>query len=842
MRRPAFFIAACLLAGAVLGRMLALPLWGLAALWAVSVPVLIGVYMHRRRHPVSDPFAVLVACAAVLVLGAAFRQAIATREARLGEVQVRALSQAGLCRIQGTVAAEPLWRGEERERLGVVLRDVQARLLDSDGVRMDPAVDASLAKGGLACRVQVWLRREAAAQWRGREMVRGERLEVVAVPLAPSEASHASLFDYRAYLRNRGIGAQAYVWRADRVRLAAQGEPSAERRLFGVVAHTRRAILARVDRLLPADRAALLRAVLLGDTGGLSPATREAFVRAGVAHVFAVSGLHTALLALLVYGLCRLVAVPRRTSAWLMIACLAVFSLLVGFRPSVVRAAVMAFFLAMPILRRRAMDRLQALSLAAACTMLVDSQAPFRSDFQFSYLCVFGILTLAPWLRGLLSVEVRAQKGWPGRRLAHLWNQWAALPLALVVAIQLATLPLLSIYYQRVSLVSALANPLCIPLAALALKTGWLMVALGPVAPVVESLLAPVVSWLAGAMLGLVDVLAAIPGASAPMPPMAWWVVGAYYLVLFTGAYMMPCRAPGESERGRARLLLRAAVCVVIAVWWPVLAALPHGDLECVMLDVGQGDCVVLHTPSGRTIMVDTGPDHAAPTVLGYLRVRCIGELAALVLTHPDADHIGAADEILEGVYVDRVMISARRADTTAQRDLERALEAQGAPVGRVHAGMRLRGLGRASVRVLSPAPRHDATDSTNDLSVVLRVAFGRVAFLLTGDAGRRVERELLRRGPPEELKAQVLKVSHHGSATATAADFLDVVEPEVALVSVGRRNPYGHPHPEVLERLERAGATVLRTDRDGTIELRTDGARLRVRTHRRRAAGAISP
>ena len=249
--------------------------------------------------------------------------------------------------------------------------------------------------------------------------------------------------------------------------------------------------------------------------------------------------------------------------------------------------------------------------------------------------------------------------------------------------------------------------------------------------------------------------------------------------------------------------------------------------MELVVLDVGQGDALLLRSPRGRWILVDAGPrtrtyDAGARTVLPYLRRRGVRRLELVVLSHPDMDHVGGAEAVLRAYPVARVMDPGLAAGTEVFLDALEGARDRGVPwiVGASGDSLDLDGV---ALRVLWPPDvgeeRPLDPDGANEASLVLEVRYGSFAALLTGDASVGVEEAFL----PVLLSpvVQVLKVGHHGSLTATSPELLERISPEAAVISVGRRNRYGHPHPSVLRRLENAGVEVLRTDRRGTLTLR---------------------
>jgi len=818
-----------MLAGAVSGRIIEIPSW-IALCLAAGCLFAGGVLAVRRRSPErigASGMDRLAAAGVVFLLAgfflvAFFQQDFAVRREKRAGAVIRERQGAGRVILRGTAAGEPDVRAG-RERVLLVLRDVQV-ISTAHGSRHIPG------------HIQVSLVGEAAQQWMRSPPFQGDRVQVHAAIQLPQPRSHADLFDYRSYLRSRGIGGVATVWDTGRVSLLEPEGRNLERAFFSCVMRWRRSTLALLSQHLPPERAAVLRAMLLGETGGLDPDQRRLFNRAGVSHLFAVSGLHTGLLALMVFLLCRLVRIPPRASVWVLFAFLLIYCVLIGFRAPVVRGSVMAACLGLPYLARRRADHLTALSLAVILTLVVNPLAILRIDFQFSYLCAFGIITLYPTLSAIFR-RPPDQYSFGRRQLVYLYNQAIAGPLAVVLAAQLSLLPLLAVYFHQVSLIGFVANLFLVPWAFLVLAAGAAFSILGPLGSGLAGILGDLVSILTGGFIWMAHGFSRVSFASVRLPTFPWLLMTGYYLLLFVGPHMRMRSAPGEAEVRRARLALRVALAGVLVAWWPVLAGFapavsgPPGEFRLTMLDVGQGDCLAVELPDRRVFLIDTGPRQAGRSLTEYLRAEGIDEIEALIVTHTDADHIGAAPALFDECYVRRVLMGPSRSGTETQRRLDEALAHESAPVYRVGRGDRLGGTDPVRIEFLHPERSDNLFISTNERSVVTKVEYGEMTFLLTGDLEQGIERELVRALGAEMLEAEVLKVAHHGSGEGTGEVFLRAVRPEVALISVGRNNRYGHPGPDVLDRLARAGADVFSTPDSGFVELCTDGKRLWVRT-----------
>ncbi|MBT8488288.1 MAG: MBL fold metallo-hydrolase, partial [Gemmatimonadetes bacterium] len=288
---------------------------------------------------------------------------------------------------------------------------------------------------------------------------------------------------------------------------------------------------------------------------------------------------------------------------------------------------------------------------------------------------------------------------------------------------------------------------------------------------------------------------------------------------------------------GQARRRLVAAYMAVAVVGWPLAVTLEgRGSLELLVIDVGQGDALAVRTPGGRWLLVDAGPpaDGPAPAhpVVATLRARGVRRLEALVLTHPDADHFGGAGAVLTSFGVGRVLDPLLPAPKPAYADVLEIAQVQGVPWSAARAGMKWT-VDDVEFEVLHPG--EILPEEANEASVVILLRWREFEALLTGDAGVDVERDI----SSSAGDIEVLKVGHHGSRTSTGSDLLGVTRPELAVISAGRRNRYGHPHGEVVERLDEAGVRIVRTDVHGDIRLlvRRSG-RMDVRLQRAHVGG----
>ncbi|HUF27163.1 MAG TPA: DNA internalization-related competence protein ComEC/Rec2 [Gemmatimonadaceae bacterium] len=632
-----------------------------------------------------------------------------------------------------------------------------------------------------------------------------------------------------AYVRGRVAGGSCRLPVSLAVAAGAARDGSLVR-VTGVPAEARRGLLLRRAEVrelappsgLPAVRASarvaidevfgsdapVARALLVADGRLLAPEIRERFAAAGMVHLLAISGLHVGIIAAaahLCFGAMRL---SRRAAALATVATIVLYVGVLGFPAPACRAAVMLGVATAARLTQRPTSSWAVLAIGALLPLVQP-----RTILEIGYhLSVCGVATLMA--AGALGRRVLAPRlgGWPLRVARDL------LAGTLTTA---ATAPLVAGAFGVVSVVGPLTNLVAGPLLGLLQPMLFLALLLAPL-PVLGRFVADA----AHPLLRLLDAIAST-GAGAPFATIA--VTPSLGAGLLAGASAAAVLAACVA-RFPMRPLVAAAGSLALLAWLPLLPARPT-DVELHVIDVGQGDAIAVRTDRGRWIVIDAGRawrggDAGRATILPYLRRRG-GAMPAFVLSHPHADHAGGAATLIRALRPETFWDAGFVAPSETYLDALAAAESAGTVWRRARPGDSLRVDG-VTLHVLAPDSAWTASlTDANEASVVVLVRFGSVRFLLVGDAERAEEQWLLDHAG--DLRADVLKVGHHGSRTSSTQAFLDAVSPGVAVVSVGAGNSYGHPSPEVLAALADRGADVLRTDLMGTIVLRTDGTRLQV-------------
>ncbi len=688
----------------------------------------------------------------------------------------------------------------------------------------------------------------------------GDRLRVEGTIGEPPELEE---FDYAAYLARQGI---AEVLDARSVEIVGTGEGSPfYRSLYGA----RRQLAASIAVVVPEPQAALGQATLLGLRRNIPTELTEAFRRTGTAHLLAISGLHVGIL--LGISLAASAALlGRRHHLHLIAPLLAIwlYGLLSGMSPSATRACIMGSVFLASLAFGRQRGSLAPIGVAAALMVAISPSVLYSISFQLSFAAIAGIAAYSDTFGdGLRSSIDRLVGRWSILRTPIVG---IADMLGVSFAATIATLPLIAFHFELVSTLGIPASVLTLPVLPFLIvgSAGAALVGL------VSTTLATPLGWLAwsaGAYLtGLVTLLAGLPGASVEIGDLAAPAVAAYYSVLLLayGATVMFLGAVREVLRGvvfwrghrnssqanwrspQAARTSRSKNIKNIAMWLLVPAAffaslawsqaLTNEDrLHVVFFDVGQGDAIFIETPGGRQMVVDGGADPLLMTRLLGERMRFTDRhLDIVAATHPNSDHIGGLVQVLERYDVGAVLERRIEYESGTYQAWERAVkeeETGGAMVIEARAGQVIALDRDVLVEVLGPPSellRGTESDADN-ASLVLRLVYGEVSMLLTGDIFAEGERALVARGA--EVDSDVLKVPHHGSDSSSTSVFLNAVSPAAGVISVGEGNRYGHPHAEVLERLREIvddGMLFLTAER-GSVEFISDGETLWVRTER---------
>ena len=549
----------------------------------------------------------------------------------------------------------------------------------------------------------------------------------------------------------------------------------------------------------------MAKALLIADQHQISPEMRDRYARAGIIHMLSISGLHVAIIGSAVLLLLRLARFPPPFAAVGSMLVTAMYVGVIGAPPPALRSAAMLGAGTISRLRQRPTSPWASWAVGAIVP-LVQPRTALDLGYQLSVVGIAGLIASGVLARRFLAPRLSGDRLVIGRDL-----------LTSIVA-TVVSAPLVTWYFGRLSIIAPLANLAAGPVISVLQPTLFLALVFAPI-PAVAHFIAAAAHPLLRAFDGIAIVAAAVPGGSLPVTPSLSAVIG--------GSAAVASLLVASLSRYPGRPLVVFGLAMTVVAWAPAIHLPYSGDVELHVLDVGQGDAILLRTDKGRWVLIDAGRtwssgDAGRSTVIPYVRRRG-GTLESFILSHAHSDHVGGAASVFRALRPHTFWDAAFAQGSDVYDKSLRAARDAGVEWHRVHPGDEL-DVDGVAIEFLAPDSAWTASlGDPNEASTIALVRFGLVRFLLVGDAEQAEEGWLLDQAR-SELHADVLKVGHHGSSTSTSDEFLAAVHPSAAIISVGADNPYGHPSADVLAALNRAGARVVRTDQLGTIVVRTDG------------------
>lgn len=624
-------------------------------------------------------------------------------------------------------------------------------------------------------------------------------------------------FNYRDYLLRQGV-ASTLAYPKTSLISHDEGSP-VQSRLIDL----RNALSDSLSDVLPEPHASLAAGIIFGSKSQIPDSLRDDMRITGTSHLVAVSGQNVTIVAALLIAMLAW-AIGRRPAALFSLFAIAGYAVLVGGSPSVVRAAAMGVVYVVAMVNGRQSTGWVALALVAAIMTAANPRVIADPSFQLSFAATLGLTTLA----GPLREHLEALLGrWPALADFPLTRPVSELAAVTVCAI-VFTLPVTALTFGQISLVAPVANLFVVPafLAVAATSSVAAVLGLAGLDTPATYIAYPAAEY----MVRSVQLFARVPSADVH-PPLS--VAIAWYAVLLAGTWwLMHARIarPDPPKRTviRHRRLLPAGGMALLIVMGAALAALwvsrpEDGRLSLTVMDVGQGDAILIEGPRGSRILIDGGPTAGAINeALGRNLPFDDRRIDIVALSHANSDHLGGALEVLGEYDVGAILDTARGGDSSLYEAWRSTLASSGLPVTTADRGQTIDLGDGARLEVLAP----DADDvllpvyDLNEASLVLRLTMGDVSFLLPGDLDENGEQALIRSGA--DLSADVLKVGHHGSRSSTSPAFVAAVDPLIDVISVGASNRFGHPAEDVLSRL--TGDLVLRTDEHGDVRIETDG------------------
>ncbi len=782
--RPAFKFVLLLIIGSIIGLLVdpaVTALLSLSLALFIATTILVCVKLSWANY-----FLIVT-----IVMAAVLRYETATRIFPSNHIVHLADSKAPLT-LSGTVASLPRSKPHCLEVL-----------LQVDSIRTHST--ASVAVGKVL--VRFW-RLDLAPNY-------GDRLTITGKLRAPSGERNPGDFDYQKYLAADGIHGIVDISRYEQVAWQTAGSARSPSHFLQAL---KRRFYQTLHQLHEGQAAALISALLLGERGEISPELKTAFMRGGVIHALAISGLHIGYIGLIFFTLFSLLRFGYRTRVIAVIISVFAYGFLVGFQPPIFRASLMmALFLIGRLLQRQT-DFLNIISIAAMVILLINPQDLFQASFQLSFAAILSIVYIYQRLKFLLE-KSRFFVTFSSTRLGG----WIAGLFLVTVAAQIGTLPITVYYFHQLSISAFLLNLIVIPLVGVIIALGLATLAFSLISLALASFYAQANALCLSLLMKIIEKAGAIKFAAIETGAIGLAAIGLYYLLLWLGLHL-------ERPHYRRALIVSLLLATTALATQP-LATSRHW-LQVIFFDVGQGDAALVRFPDGKHLLIDAGPqseelDAGARFIVPYLKRERIHRLDAVVLSHSDNDHIGGMASILRKVTVGRVIDNGQFQASSICSTYQFVIDSLHLPQQRGFAFQRLPGFEDRGIFIVHPTQHFMAKypDDINNNSIVLKIVYGQRSFLFCGDIGEPAETVLLNYG--SALRADVLKVPHHGSRTSSSLAWLQLVRPEHAVISLARDNKFNFPSPTVLKRLQGLGTQIARTDEKGAVIFRTDGVRL---------------
>lgn len=546
------------------------------------------------------------------------------------------------------------------------------------------------------------------------------------------------------------------------------------------------------DELLPKQESGLIKAMVLGDTLYLDSNTRETYQNVGIAHIFAISGLHISIVAGFIFYILNFIKCPPRITSILIVVILGMYCVFTGNSISTIRAFIMTSVLLLGKVFYRKSDIYTTVALAGLIILLEQPLFLFEVGFLLSFSAVIGLIIFAPVAEKMFFIPIYFRK-----------------IIGASIGVTIFMVPIISYYFYKVPIYGIVLNIIVVPLLMFVIGFAIIGGLIGIVSISIGQFLIGIVYYILKLYSKLGEVVLKLPYSTILLGRPNFYVIIIYYITI--GCLIMLFYRNIKINIKWKRYL--ACLNIGLLIIFSLISNIRTG-LEIIFLDVGQGDCEIIHTKSGKNIIIDGGKRNKN-VVKDYLNFKGINQIDIMILTHPDEDHIGGLTQLLDVIHVENIVVSdVDFSSIELYNEFISKAKDKNVKITKVATGDRIC-LDQVIFDVLLPQ-RDIYFDNINNSSVVLSLEYENLKMMFTGDIEQAQEKYLVDNLFKDEF--QVLKVAHHGSSTSSTESFLDTITPSIGVISCGANNRYGHPSKEVLNRLRNRNVEVFVTADDGAI------------------------
>ncbi|MCX5848734.1 MAG: DNA internalization-related competence protein ComEC/Rec2 [Deltaproteobacteria bacterium] len=659
-------------------------------------------------------------------------------------------------------------------------------------------------------------------------------------------------FDYERYLNLQGILATGFITDSSKIVLLRQNSASGIRLKLESFRFYLKQI---IQKNSSSPQREIIEAMTIGNQNEIPADVRDNFNKTGTSHILSISGLHIGMVAaaafffvflflkcseylMLRFNIIKLAA----TAAFFMVL---IYAFIAGMGVTVLRATLMALIFLIALISGKQKDLYNTLALAGLIILAISPEALFDISFQLSFMAVLAIIYIVPRFSDFPLKKISILPLWTQSIIRYVY-----LTVLVCVAATIGTVPLIMYYFNRVSSVTIIANLITVPLlGTITLAIAMVFILFAFFSPAIAGYFIKLASYFTKISVNIINKLAALSLSSFNTTKPNVVEIAFIYLFIFLFVQFIEAKKKSGTQKGFSSLYFRGLKYLLIIIFAFFAADVTYfafknklsSDLKITVIDVGQGSSILVRFPGGKNMLIDGGGfsessfDVGKAVVAPFLYHERISNIDTAVLSHPHPDHLLGLIYIMNNFGVRQVWKSNLPINLEDYPEWKKAIKLNNINLFQVSDNSPEKIFNGARIKVLWP-PHYSiedinnlSDDEVNNASLVLKITFGKVSFLIPGDISAEVEKRLIKSS--KDLHSDVLMVPHHGSALSSSSEFIKAVACRYAIVSAGKSNVFHHPHPSVLRRYSEAGVNILRTDLDGAITLTTDGNNLHIDT-----------